>query len=273
MKRCSSCHQHLASSEFGNNRAQMDGLQNQCRNCRKVNGANYYAKKMGRPIKKRPPPSFINCTVCNRLVRVIQCRVGIAKYCSVACANIGHRSVPAWSRGFTKATHSSVLLRSQRLSERRTNDPLCGPRNPFFGKHHSIKWKIEHSAKRRGVPMPNISAALKLFYRKHPDKHPNRIMASNGHESALEKRLRSLLESMRIDYAVQFPICGFFADFAIVSKKLILEADGEYWHDPVHDAYRDAIIQRSGWTVLRFSEQEIRSNLDTCRQRIKTAVT
>lgn len=54
----------------------------------------------------------------------------------------------------------------------------------------------------------------------------------------------------------QFPILGFFVDFANPQMKIAIECDGKNWHDPVKDAKRDAALLDIGWTVFRFTGKE-----------------
>lgn len=51
----------------------------------------------------------------------------------------------------------------------------------------------------------------------------------------------------------QYPIGGFFVDFADPIKHIALEADGAMWHNEKKDAQRDAIIEDMGWRVFRFT--------------------
>lgn len=56
----------------------------------------------------------------------------------------------------------------------------------------------------------------------------------------------------------QYPIEPFIVDFACIEKKLVVEIDGGY-HDYVHenDVTRQGKIEAAGWTVIRFSNEDI----------------
>ncbi|WP_369821490.1 endonuclease domain-containing protein [Novosphingobium sp. CF614] len=62
----------------------------------------------------------------------------------------------------------------------------------------------------------------------------------------------------------QFPIAGYVADFACVEVRLLIEVDGIV-HDmgerPAHDARRDAILDASGWQVMRIPATTILADL------------
>lgn len=54
----------------------------------------------------------------------------------------------------------------------------------------------------------------------------------------------------------QFPVLGFFVDFANPQMKIAIECDGKQWHDPEKDAKRDAALFDIGWQVFRFTGRE-----------------
>jgi DNA mismatch endonuclease (patch repair protein) len=76
------------------------------------------------------------------------------------------------------------------------------------------------------------------------------------------------------------------ADAAVPSLRLVLQADGDYWHgllpkyrkDPRvlsnmrNDAYQDRKLTEAGWSVLRFWESELIHALPTCTDRLSEAI-
>lgn len=54
----------------------------------------------------------------------------------------------------------------------------------------------------------------------------------------------------------QYPVGKYFADFANVQKKIVIECDGKQWHDEEKDAKRDAEMIADGWTVYRIPGYE-----------------
>ena len=56
----------------------------------------------------------------------------------------------------------------------------------------------------------------------------------------------------------QHPIGPFFADFACIEQRLVIELDGGY-HDYLHDQdmSRQANLESEGWRVLRFSNEDV----------------
>jgi len=72
-----------------------------------------------------------------------------------------------------------------------------------------------------------------------------------------EKAVWELLRAKRMDgvkFRRQHPIGPCFADFACVSRKLVIEIDGEHHAFRVDaDARRTAVMQGLGWRVVRFA--------------------
>ena len=65
------------------------------------------------------------------------------------------------------------------------------------------------------------------------------------------------------DFHRQKPILNYIVDFYCFKLKLIIEIDG-YSHNfkTEEDKLRDSELNELGFTVLRFSEGEVRNNLD-----------
>ena len=88
--------------------------------------------------------------------------------------------------------------------------------------------------------------------------------------SCLETLLRLGLERRGIGPVVlQFsPARNRFVDF-LLPGKLIVEADGEQFHDPEQDAIRDAYFRSLGYRVLRFDYDEIVFHLESVLDQIE----
>jgi len=65
---------------------------------------------------------------------------------------------------------------------------------------------------------------------------------------------------------------GWVIDFAFPAHKLIVEADGIYWHSlpnvQAKDARKDADLTQRGWTILRFTGDDIRASACACVDKI-----
>jgi very-short-patch-repair endonuclease len=65
----------------------------------------------------------------------------------------------------------------------------------------------------------------------------------------------------------QHVIGDFIVDFFCPEKGLIVEVDGDT-HDPVADRERDLVLAGEGYRTLRFSNAEIRGNLEGVLENI-----
>ena len=74
--------------------------------------------------------------------------------------------------------------------------------------------------------------------------------------SRAERRVWELLRDRRltgVKFRRQHPIGPYFADFACISRKLVIEIDGDHHAFQVEaDVRRTAAMEREGWRVLRF---------------------
>jgi very-short-patch-repair endonuclease len=61
----------------------------------------------------------------------------------------------------------------------------------------------------------------------------------------------------------EHPIGPYFADFACVSHKLVIEIDGGY-HDHVaeNDLTREQYLKDNNWNVIRFSDKEVEDDIE-----------
>ena len=66
----------------------------------------------------------------------------------------------------------------------------------------------------------------------------------------------------------QFQIGAYVADFACRTARLAIELDGGQ-HDPERDSARTAIIERYGYRVLRFWNNDVLSNPDGVLEAIR----
>ncbi|MBS0525631.1 MAG: endonuclease domain-containing protein [Proteobacteria bacterium] len=82
--------------------------------------------------------------------------------------------------------------------------------------------------------------------------------------SRAEKSCWHLLRDRRINgvkFRRQHPIGPYFADFACVSLKVVIEIDGEHHAYRVEaDARRTAAMESLGWRVVRFWANEVVAN-------------
>lgn len=66
----------------------------------------------------------------------------------------------------------------------------------------------------------------------------------------------------------QAPMLGWIVDFYCPAARLVIEIDGAY-HDPELDDHRDAAMERKGFYVLRFTNDQVFERLDWVLDTIK----
>lgn len=88
-----------------------------------------------------------------------------------------------------------------------------------------------------------------------------------------EERLWEVLRDKQTGYKFkrQHPIENFIVDFACLEKKLVIEADADYHNTEEqreYDVYRSMILNKTGFTVLRFTNNEVTANPQEIKRKI-----
>lgn len=79
---------------------------------------------------------------------------------------------------------------------------------------------------------------------------------------------------MGLGFRRQFPVAGYIVDFACPQKRLIVEVDGSQHGDAgraVADEVRTDRLERDGWIVLRFWNDDVLRDIDNVCQHIVIA--
>lgn len=84
--------------------------------------------------------------------------------------------------------------------------------------------------------------------------------------TSLETAVMAILDSLGVKYEHNFKIGPYFVDIFIVSHNLVIECDGEYWHNlPGRagiDKRRDTILSKMGYKIIRIPEIDIKSGCE-----------
>ena len=70
---------------------------------------------------------------------------------------------------------------------------------------------------------------------------------------------------MGLGFRRQFPLRSFIVDFACPEKRLVVELDGSQHaqdESTEYDARRSETLQRDGWTILRFWNDDVLRGID-----------
>lgn len=93
----------------------------------------------------------------------------------------------------------------------------------------------------------------------------------------------ALLDALGIPYQRQATFAGKFTPDAVIpSARLVVQFDGDYWHDRkgtstearilrrvALDRSQDAYVRSCGWEVVRFWESDLRSAPDECAEGLR----
>jgi len=125
-----------------------------------------------------------------------------------------------------------------------------------MNKVNPITGRETRTGRVRGTTRPLDEAARQLRRTKTPS----------------EQLLWSHLRGHRLaglSFRRQHPIGGFVVDFACPARLLIVEVDGSVHDVSVEqDRERDAILSKYGWQVLRFSNDDVQSNIGDVLDKI-----
>jgi len=96
----------------------------------------------------------------------------------------------------------------------------------------------------------------------------------NEAEVILWSRLRPL-RARGFHFRRQAPFRGYFLDFVCYTRRIVVEVDGgQHGEDAQleHDAVRDAVLRRQGFTTLRFWASDVRKDADWVMDQIVAAL-
>ena len=89
--------------------------------------------------------------------------------------------------------------------------------------------------------------------------------------------MANALTGKGIAFSEQVPMFDkFLVDFKLNNYPIIIQRDGDYWHNRPHvrsrDKGQDRYLAKSGYMVLRFDDKQILNNIDGCLSLIKSAI-
>jgi len=91
-----------------------------------------------------------------------------------------------------------------------------------------------------------------------------------------EKALWAIVRNRKVagcKFRRQVPIDRFFADFACLEAKLIVELDGgQHGEQAGYDAARTEVLEAHGWVVLRFWNTQVLKNPEGVARAIREAL-
>ncbi len=101
---------------------------------------------------------------------------------------------------------------------------------------------------------------------KRNSSSTKRARALRQNETDAEAKMWSILRNRNLHnfkFVREHPIGSYFADFACRRKKLIVEIDGSQHADRKSDDQRDVFINRQGYGVVRFWNNDVLRDTET----------
>ncbi len=174
-------------------------------------------------------------------------------------------------KGKTKENNVLARKRASLLKERYANDSNLRQQRSEIAKEVWKKRKLDKKAFEKF--RKKMSKIVKQNIAENPELHIRRICTREGFESSLERIMREALSESGIEFKKEFQIDKFFVDFAIISHRIVIEVDGDYWHqDKEKDFLRDQVIESYNWKVLRFSETSVKKDISGCIKKIHSSM-
>lgn len=158
-----------------------------------------------------------------------------------------------WNKGLTKETDARV----KQMAETMSREIQAGIIHNY---DHQKVWTDELRKRQ--------SEQKKDYYKKHPDKHPNALVAGIlGKMTYPEKLTAEYLSKHNIEakHNWYFKTDKFtrYIDFYIEKYKLFIEVDGEYWHkDKEKDINKDKDALANGYITLRLKPKTVITQLE-----------
>lgn len=190
----------------------------------------------------------------------------------------------AWANPVNRDKHKQAMNRPEvkaRLSEATKlafQDPETRQRiinASTKGKNTpEAKKRFSEVAKRR-MANPEIKKRILAKWHHNPKRKAERIeVARRGgvasilsqakENTSIEKAIAEVLQQLGIEYVAQKPLGPFVVDFFIPRAKLVIECDGDYWHNlpemKERDKRKDGWLKKQGFRMIRIWEHEIKQN-------------
>jgi len=101
-------------------------------------------------------------------------------------------------------------------------------------------------------------------------------MRKGNKETDIEKKLREGMEIEGMEFEREKPIGRIAVVDFLIKGKLIVQADGDYWHSLPKmiekDHRQDKILKEMGYVILRFLGSKIKEDVNGCIKEIRDTV-
>lgn len=235
-----------------------------------------------------------NCLICGKEFKTYECYIknGNGKFCSKKCS----------------ATYGAVALNKKRWGEHKKQilDRICSVCGKTFTVHKSdlnhrpclfcsmecrhksknyakgekhYKWKGGKQDRKCIVCGKSFKVKIEQIERtgakfcSQKCRGIHNIKKQRNFLTDIEQIMFEALFNANISFKYQENIKGIALVDFLINNNLVVQCDGTYWHNLPKQIEKDkkqnnALI-KAGYKLIRFSEKEIKTNIDNCIELIK----
>lgn len=199
------------------------------------------------------------------------------KYCSRVCSDAVDKNPPGLPRipktcphcgasFMCLPWHSHVQHCSVKCSKRHEAKSVVGPAHPLWKPKIPMACEVCGTVR---LVKPSLVSRYRACSRRCGTELGRRAMARG---SSLEHIMADAFAVADMPAVAQFAIAFYTVDFAFPDERLVVECDGTYWHgrpdQQWRDRAKDTYLRNHGWQIIRLSEDDIRTNVPACVERV-----
>lgn len=216
--------------------------------------------------KRRSTP--VTCVGCQKIFEVSPSQARVRKYCSLQCRRDHEKpSIRCEVCGRERRVSPSLIEQGARFCSWECARTVLNAPRPIV--------KCIQCGRDRAVPPSD--AKVRRFCSHSCRSIYNITHGAMASPTSIELILYRCLDQLGMSYLPQHPIveAGTVPDAYIPERRLVLYADGDYWHTRPTTAARDVRqntkLSELGYTVRRLSEADLRRDpLNIVRQALET---
>lgn len=289
-------------------------VQQQCERCGKTytvraNTASvqrYCSKRCGKPLRIEQ-----KCAACGKIMLLPPSRKASHFFCSKECMSM--QCIPKeciecgkpfldTGKNIGKFCSNDCRLARNRREQVHKKCPTTEHTCEHCGKKYQSRYKRQRfccqgckathqgSGKDNGMWKDEVSFTCKRCGKEKWVK-PGRVLTYcskdcwdkdraerryDDQRTTIEVAIAELLSSMNVAFWEQYPVDWYTCDMFLPKYNLIIECDGDYWHNlpksKTRDKRKDGHLAKLNYKVLRLPESKIRTNLEWCRKQIAKAI-
>ncbi len=232
------------------------------------------------------------CPQCKKPFSIPPCRENKYNFCSMECkrANTPKRNCKKCGKEFStklskvkdgRGSYCSKECWSTRGNTKEIPCAICG--KPILVTDSKTQKYCSYECRNLSMLLPDPyytckNCGKRFLNRKRKDQEycSKECFYKSTARTSIEVAVAKTLEELAYKFIEQHKISHYICDFYLPNYKLIIEADGDYWHSfPSairRDKAKNTYLANHGYKLLRLTEEKINNDLEDCRLQIITAV-